>query len=73
MAEETSKLSDGAKQPAPRPARPPARAPAGAPAAPAAKTGRSPSRASSAQQELDVLIRARYPIIYVVTWEEERV
>ena len=22
--------------------------------------------------ELDVLIRARYPIIYVVTWEEER-
>ncbi len=27
----------------------------------------------SAQQELDVLIRARYPIIYVVSWEEERV
>jgi hypothetical protein len=24
-------------------------------------------------EELDVLIRARYPIIYVVTWEEERV
>lgn len=23
--------------------------------------------------ELDVLIRARYPVIYVVTWEEERV
>lgn len=30
-------------------------------------------RTSEAQQELDVLIRARYPIIYVVTWEEERV
>ncbi len=28
---------------------------------------------SSAQQELEVLIRARYPIIYVVSWEEERV
>jgi hypothetical protein len=27
----------------------------------------------SAAQELDVLIRARYPIIYVTTWEEERV
>src|SRR5438045_95740 len=24
-------------------------------------------------QELDVLTRARYPIIYVTTWEEERV
>src|SRR5512137_2365871 len=23
--------------------------------------------------ELDVLIRARYPIIYVLTWEEDRV
>lgn len=30
-------------------------------------------RSASAQQELDVLVRARYPIIYVVTWEEERV
>ena len=26
-----------------------------------------------AQREIDVLIRARYPIIYVTTWEEERV
>ena len=25
------------------------------------------------QEELEVLIRARYPIIYVVSWEEERV
>ncbi|HEY8506513.1 MAG TPA: hypothetical protein VIL46_18160 [Gemmataceae bacterium] len=28
---------------------------------------------SAACKELDVLIRARYPIIYVVSWEEERV
>jgi len=27
----------------------------------------------SQEQELDVLIRARYPIIYIETWEEERV
>lgn len=27
----------------------------------------------SAAREIDVLIRARYPIIYVTTWEEERV
>ncbi len=27
----------------------------------------------TSQQELDVLIRARYPIIYINTWEEERV
>src|SRR5205085_9077977 len=26
-----------------------------------------------AVDELDVLIRARYPVIYVTTWEEERV
>lgn len=38
-----------------------------------------PSKAAPAQrkllpaEELDVLIRARYPIIYVVSWEEERV
>ena len=28
---------------------------------------------SSQERELDVLIRARYPIIYIETWEEERV
>jgi MoxR-like ATPase len=32
---------------------------------------RSPAR--SIQDELEILIRARYPIIYVVTWEERRV
>lgn len=31
------------------------------------------SAAMLARTELDVLIRARYPIIYVTTWEEERV
>ena len=31
------------------------------------------SRTSQAKQELDIFIRARYPIIYVSTWEEERV
>ena len=30
-------------------------------------------RVTTPQQELDVLIRARYPIVYVVSWEEERV
>jgi len=30
-------------------------------------------RRSSAQEDLEILIRARYPIIYVVTWEERRV
>lgn len=33
---------------------------------------RKPRRLSPAQ-ELEVLIRARYPIVYVVSWEEERV
>lgn len=31
------------------------------------------SRKLDAAEELEVLIRARYPIIYVVSWEEERV
>ena len=31
------------------------------------------SATASATQELDVLIRARYAVIYVSTWEEERV
>ena len=29
--------------------------------------------ASRSVQELEVLLRARYPVIYVVTWEEGRV
>ncbi len=42
----------------------------------AAKRERKPGASGSghdAQVELDVLIRARYPIIYVTSWEEERV
>ena len=31
------------------------------------------SKLLSAREELEVLIRARYPIIYVITWEEGRV
>ena len=27
----------------------------------------------NAKQEIETLIRAKYPIIYVVTWEERRV
>src|SRR4051812_1005188 len=41
------------------------------PVRPSAPTAQEPPRA--APDELDVLIRARYPIIYVVSWEEERV
>lgn len=33
----------------------------------------SKDKVLTATQEIDVLIRARYPIIYVSTWEEERV
>jgi AAA+ superfamily predicted ATPase len=32
-----------------------------------------PRKFSPQERELDVLIRARYPIIYIETWEEERV
>ena len=32
-----------------------------------------PAARARPQDELEVLIRARYPIIYVVSWEEERV
>lgn len=44
------------------------------PAAKSAGTKSDPiQRRRTPQEELDVLIRARYPIIYVVSWEEERV
>jgi len=36
-------------------------------------TGRSLARKLEPAEELEVLIRARYPIIYLVSWEEERV
>ena len=61
-----------------KPKAPPARA-AQPPAAQAAAKPR-PARVRldrprhlSPQEELEVLIRARYPVIYVVSWEEERV
>ena len=34
---------------------------------------RAVPRRLSPQEELEILIRARYPVIYVVSWEEERV
>ncbi len=46
--------------------------PAQAAAPPGQRRCRHRRRPSSHRDELEVLIRARYPIIYVVTWEEER-
>jgi ATP-dependent 26S proteasome regulatory subunit len=44
------------------------------PASSASAVSRKPSLGClSPEEELEVLIRARYPIIYVVSWEEERV
>ncbi|HEV3022850.1 MAG TPA: hypothetical protein VGX76_10290, partial [Pirellulales bacterium] len=40
---------------------------------PQRKTTPVADRRLTAAQELEVLIRARYPIVYVVSWEEERV
>ncbi|HUY32847.1 MAG TPA: AAA family ATPase [Pirellulales bacterium] len=40
---------------------------------PPRKTAAVPNRRLTDAQELETLIRARYPIIYVVSWEEERV
>jgi len=48
-------------------------APAPASAPSARKQASAPKRPHSAKEELEVLIRARYPIIYVSSWEEERV
>jgi AAA+ superfamily predicted ATPase len=49
----------------------PARPAQGAPPAKSAQ-GLSAPAVKQSRDELEVLIRARYPIIYVVTWEEER-
>jgi len=57
-----------------KPTGPPADAAATAPAVPKPRTtSRAALRRLSAPEELDILIRARYPLIYVVSWEEERV
>jgi ATP-dependent 26S proteasome regulatory subunit len=66
MAEGPGEVVDNKPQP---PREPAAAKHATSPARPARRASICPS----AQQELDVLVRARYPIIYVVTWEEERV
>ena len=41
--------------------------------APPVPVRRAPSDGHRPPDELEVLVRARYPIIYVVSWEEERV
>lgn len=55
----------------------PVKKPASAGAPPAkpavARNGQPKRKCNTPQQELEVLIRARYPIIYLVSWEEERV
>jgi len=79
-------MNDQPARPKPPPARPmppPAQSPPlrATPAKPALaqavpKPGGAPRatpRRLSAQEELEILIRARYPVIYVVSWEEERV
>src|SRR6516162_1177915 len=48
-------------------------APRPAAGSPAARSVARPAVQPRCQDELEVLIRARYPIIYVVSWEEERV
>src|SRR5689334_6456874 len=74
MADQPTNRSEGAKQPAkPDVAMAPAQAARPKAAGANSKASRPSVRCTPAQQELDVLIRARYPIVYVVTWEEERV
>src|SRR5687767_2354919 len=70
MSEPKGNLSDAAKQ---RPAKPTPAAPRATEGSLVEKRSHAGHRVTSAQQEMDILIRARYPIIYVVTWEEERV
>ena len=69
--QESRAMNDQPAKPKPPPAR------AAHPPAQAAPKPRPPVRHAprhlSPQEELEVLIRARYPVIYVVSWEEERV
>jgi ATP-dependent 26S proteasome regulatory subunit len=69
MPDRSNELTDGKP---PTPPKPAGLAPVKS-TIPTAKRIRPRSECASAQLELDVLIRARYPIIYVLTWEEERV
>ena len=61
----TDRLRPAADQPPPRPVV--------RPAGPPGRHRRAPLECSPAQRKLEVLIRARYPLLYVVSWEEERV
>ncbi len=76
---EKSSAESAAAKPAPGkpvPAKPVAAEPAtGKPVAakPAAAKPAPTQRRLSPQEELEVLIRARYPVIWVTSWEEERV
>jgi adenylate kinase family enzyme len=45
----------------------------GRPQLAATRPPRGKTRCHTTAEELDILIRARYPIIYLVSWEEERV
>jgi hypothetical protein len=54
-------------------ASPPTTSSAAVPPLPPLPPRRPSSRRLSPEEELEVLIRARYPIIYVSSWEEERV
>ena len=61
-------MSDAPSKPAvPKPAAPPAVPPR------RTRSENAQPRQLSPGEELETLIRARYPIIYVVSWEEERV
>src|SRR5438105_9757904 len=75
MPEQPTKSPERPTQPPQKPhaQSPAAQVPAAKPVATNSKPGRAASRCLPAQQELDILVRARYPIVYVVTWEEERV
>ena len=70
MSDRPNEIADGTGQPPQKPVRV---APVAKAAPATAKRAASNVTCAAAQQELDVLIRARYPIIYVLTWEEERV
>jgi AAA+ superfamily predicted ATPase len=68
MTDRPHEIVDAKPQPAHKPAAPTAKAQKSA-----SEPTQQPGFCPSTRQELDVLVRARYPIVYVVTWEEERV
>src|ERR1700685_797198 len=62
-----------AAQPAAAGTAKPAVAKSAAPQPTPGRAARGKGRPRTTVEELDILIRARYPIIYLVSWEEERV